>query len=157
MSQVIETEEHTVRIHIDEKALESPNPTTGSALYDLGHVQHGLELFHEVDGNREDKGIANDGSEIRLHQDAHFHIGLPVAKAYLIIVNAEQKEVHKKELTYLEVVALAFPNPAVGNGTVYTVTYKKAAGHPHQGSLVPGGTVEVKDGTIFHVTPTNKS
>lgn len=157
MSQLVETERYNVRIHIDQKALDSPNPTTGSALYELGRVQPGLELFREVDGNREDKGIVNDGSEIRLHQDAHFHSGLPVAKAYLIVVNAEQKEVHKKELTYLEAVALAFPSPAVGNGTIYTVTYKKAAGHPHQGSLVPGGIVEVKDGTILHVTPTNKS
>jgi hypothetical protein len=30
---------HQVRIHIDQKPHESPNPTTGEALYKLGHVQ----------------------------------------------------------------------------------------------------------------------
>ena len=29
-------------IHIDQKPYESPNPTTGEALYKLGHVQPGL-------------------------------------------------------------------------------------------------------------------
>jgi hypothetical protein len=40
---------------------------------------------------------------------------------------------------------------------IYTVTYKKAVAPMHQGSLVAGGTVEVKNGTIFNVTETDKS
>jgi hypothetical protein len=41
---------HQVRIHIDEKPYESPNPTTGEALYKLGSVQPGYDLFREVRG-----------------------------------------------------------------------------------------------------------
>jgi hypothetical protein len=52
----MENHEHKnqVRIHIDQKPYESPNPTTGEALYKLGHVQPGLELFREVKGDKED-------------------------------------------------------------------------------------------------------
>lgn len=49
-----------VRVHIDEKPYESPNPTTGEALYKLSHVQPGYDLFREVKGDREDPIIEND-------------------------------------------------------------------------------------------------
>ena len=51
------THHDKVRIHIDQKAHESPNPTTGEALYSLGGIMAGLELYREVNGNREDKPI----------------------------------------------------------------------------------------------------
>ena len=145
------------RIHIDQHLYESPNPTTGSALYALGKVAPGLELFREVEGDREDAGVPNDGTLIHLRQDAHFHSGAPVEKVYHIIVNLEPREVRKKVLTFWEVVALAYPNPPKGPNIVYTVTYRRAAGPVHQGSLVEGGTVEIKNGTIFSVTQTDKS
>ena len=44
---------HHMRIHIDQKEYESPNPTTGEALYILGNVQPGLELYREVRGDKE--------------------------------------------------------------------------------------------------------
>ena len=42
----MQEEEHTrtVRIHIDEHRYESPNPTTGAALYQLGHIAASLDL-----------------------------------------------------------------------------------------------------------------
>jgi hypothetical protein len=157
MIQQIEGSGTQARIHIDQHLYESPNPTTGAALYMLAHVPTGLELFLEVDGNREDAAVPNDSTSIHLHQDAHFHSGAPVNKVYHIIVNLERKEERKKQLTFWDVVALAFPNPPIGPNMVYTVTYRKAAGPMHQGSLVDGGTVEIKDGTIFSVTQTDKS
>jgi len=65
--------EHEVRIHIDRKPYESPNPTTGAALYVLGKVQAGYELFKEVHGDREDEPIANNASIVHLKEDEHFY------------------------------------------------------------------------------------
>lgn len=157
MNRQVETVGAQARIHIDQHAYESPNPTTGSALYALGKVAPGLELFREVEGDHEDAGVPNDGTAIHLRQDAHFHSGAPVAKVYHIIVNLEPKEVNKRVLTFWEVVTLAYPNPPTGPNIVYTVTYRKAVAPMHQGSLVEGGTVEIKNGTIFSVTQTDKS
>ncbi len=56
---------HEVRIHIDQTRHQSPNPTTGSALYALGMVKPGFELFREVGGDRRrsvGKERAGDGS-----------------------------------------------------------------------------------------------
>ena len=64
-----------VRIHIDQHRYESPNPTTGEALYLLGKVASGSDLYREVEGNREDQPVWDDGEEIHLHEDEHFHSG----------------------------------------------------------------------------------
>ena len=48
---------HEVKIFIDQQAYHSPNPTTGAALYSLGKVEPGLDLFREVTGDREDPDV----------------------------------------------------------------------------------------------------
>jgi hypothetical protein len=50
---------HDVRIHIDQKAYQSPNPTTGADLYELGHVPEGKVLYKEVQADQEDKLVRN--------------------------------------------------------------------------------------------------
>lgn len=75
---------------------------------------------------------------------------------YEIIVNGEQKIVDSDIVTYEQVVTLAYPTPPAP-GTRFTVTFRNAK-EPHEGSLAPGGSVEVKkEGTIFNVKATNKS
>jgi hypothetical protein len=54
---------HEVRIHIDQQPYDSPNPTSGEALYVLAKVPFGLELFRELAGDREDPEVPN-GTEI---------------------------------------------------------------------------------------------
>ena len=146
---------HEVKIFIDQEAYPSPNPTTGSALYVLGKVEPGMELFREVTGDREDPEVPNGPEVVHLKEDEHFHSGKP--KVYHIIVNGQQKNVTTKTVSYEEIVKLAFPDPITGPNIIYTVGYEDG---PHQnpsGSLMPGGTVKVKDGMIFDVTPTDKS
>lgn len=73
-----------------------------------------------------------------------------------IIVNAQQKTVPSREVSYTEVVNLAFPVPPTPD-TTFTVTYRNAV-EPKEGSLVEGQSVKVKEtGTIFNVRATNKS
>ena len=68
---------HHLRIHIDEKPYESPNPTTGDALYTLGHVPTGLVLYREARGDKEDPPIPHGPEKIHLTEDEHFHSGPP--------------------------------------------------------------------------------
>ena len=53
--------------------MTSPNPTTHAALYVLGKVQAGYELFKEVQGDHEDEAIPNDAGTIHLKEDQHFY------------------------------------------------------------------------------------
>jgi hypothetical protein len=147
--------EYEVRIHIDDRRYESPNPTTGTALYALGEVAAGLELYREVQGNREDTPIDNGPETVHLKEDDHFHSGLP--KTYKIYVNGQEKTVTTKKVTFEQIVTLAFPNPPSGENILFTVGYEDGPHVNPMGSLMPGGKVKVKDGMIFNVTPTDKS
>jgi hypothetical protein len=144
-----------IRVHIDQNPYNSPNPTTGAALYALAGIHHGLELFREVEGNQEDDLVANDHNRVDLKLDQHFHSGKE--RKFRIVVNLEEKIVTKRVLTFWEVVRLAYPPSADGPNVVYTITYKRAAGAHHEGTLDDGQSVEVKNGTIFNVRRTDRS
>lgn len=74
-----------------------------------------------------------------------------------IIVNGREKTVRKKELTFDELVALAFEDPPTGEFICFTITYRKGQGNQPEGTLIEGESVKVKKGMIFNVTATDKS
>ena len=74
-----------------------------------------------------------------------------------IIVNGRKKIWEKKEISYEEVIVLAFGSYTDDPNIVYTVTYAKGDKPKHEGSLNKGESVKVKDGMIFNATQTNKS
>ena len=78
-------------------------------------------------------------------------------KDVTIVVNGRQKVVTAKEMTFADIVALAFDNPATGPNVVFTITYRRGHGEKPEGTLVEGESVKIKDGMIFNVTETSKS
>ncbi len=73
---------------------------------------------------------------------------------YTIIVNGREKKVSQDNLTFEQIVALAFENPPSGPNVVITVTYKSRG---KEGSLLPGQSVAIQNGMIFNVKATDKS
>jgi hypothetical protein len=78
-------------------------------------------------------------------------------REYKIVVNAREKLVHQDQLTYDDVVALAVNPVPTDPSVLFTIIYTKAHSHPADGKLVKGGSVTIKNGTTFNVTPTSKS
>jgi hypothetical protein len=79
-------------------------------------------------------------------------------KTVTIVINGRQKTVPKNDdLTFEEVIALAFENPPTGDGIQYTVQYTRGHGQKPAGTLVEGQSVKVKEGMEFDVTSTNRS
>lgn len=74
-----------------------------------------------------------------------------------IIVNGRERIVTSEEISFKEVLELAFNPVPSGPNWEFTVTYRDGAGRPPDGSLRPGGEVKVKDGTVFNATATDKS
>ena len=80
-----------------------------------------------------------------------------------IIVNGREKVVSSSELSpdgelsFDQVVRLAFDPPPSGPGIVFTVSYRNGAGRPPDGRLVAGKSVKIQDGTVFNVSFTDKS
>jgi len=78
-------------------------------------------------------------------------------REFTIIVNGRKREVSTDDVSYVEIVQLAYGNnPPSGPNIVITVTYRNAE-DGKQGTLAPGETVEIKNGTIFDVRATDKS
>ncbi len=76
---------------------------------------------------------------------------------FTIVVNGREKTVTGKELSFAQLVALAFDTPPTGDNIIFTITYRRGQGEKPEGSLVEGETVKIKKGMIFNVTATDKS
>ena len=74
-----------------------------------------------------------------------------------LIVNGEEKEWNSKEISFEQVVVLAFDSISNNPNICYTVTYKRGPGQNREGSMVKGDVVRVKNKMVFNVTSTDKS
>ncbi len=76
---------------------------------------------------------------------------------FSIVINGELAVLPHREVSYTEVVAIAYPVPPSPE-TTYRVTFRNAMEPRHEGILVDGEIVEVKEaGTKFNVSATGKS
>jgi hypothetical protein len=65
--------DHDVPIHIDKQNPTSPSHTTGAALYVLGSVATGYDLYRETRGQGDDELIRNDDSPVEVKPGEHFY------------------------------------------------------------------------------------
>lgn len=122
-------------------------PDLEHALDDLKTAERHLALAHEVEHRAENeiRKAEHEIEEALAHRETE------------IIVNSRPREIPGKVAGFEQVVQLAFPGAAADQNTVYSMTYRHAAAHPHAGELGPGGKVKVKNGTVFNVTRTVRS
>jgi hypothetical protein len=78
-------------------------------------------------------------------------------KALEIFVNSRSKTVTGKEISYTDVVKLAFADAFQNPNTIYTVTYRYADGNKAGGSMVEGDTVKLKKEMQFNVQFSTRS
>ena len=78
-------------------------------------------------------------------------------KGFDIIVNGRTHTVENDEVTFDEVVDLAYPEGGRGELIIYTVLFYEGGGREKEGGLSEGEKVKVKDGTVFNVTRTDRS
>lgn len=62
-----------VPIIINKKERKTPPQTTGAALYLLGEIGAGYDLYSEVKGPGDDQLISNDGTPIQVKPGDHFY------------------------------------------------------------------------------------
>jgi hypothetical protein len=143
---------HLVRIHIDRVAYESPNPTTGEALYALADIPRHEKLYRQVEGDAEDEMIPRDETVVHLTVDEHFYS----QKVFEILVNGDDHEIDTKEITYARVVELYLGSGGKPSNE-YLVKYSHGPAENPSGTLAPGQKVRVKDGMRFRVAGTGES
>ena len=74
-----------------------------------------------------------------------------------IIVNGTPHPVPGDEVSFDQVVDIAYPDGGRGPLITYTVNFYNGAGRPAEGKLIEGQDAKVKDGTVFNVTRTDRS
>ena len=102
-------------------------------------------------------GQTLDSEEYRVSKDNHKD--RPDDKTFSIIVNGRPTQVpsERDELSFDELVDLAFDDPARGPQIVFTITFREAGGRVPEGELDEGQRLKVRDGTIVNVTRTDQS
>lgn len=78
------------------------------------------------------------------------------AKETTIIVNGREKSVGGKEISFEQVVALAYDPIPAGPTIEVTVTFRKGE-NGKQGALVAGEQVKLHKDMVFNVVVTDKS
>ena len=73
-----------------------------------------------------------------------------------VIVNGRVRELARAEITYEQALQLAYDR-AFGRATAVTVTYARAEGPRHEGSLVAGESVRATGGMVLNVVATDRS
>ncbi len=80
-----------------------------------------------------------------------------VRSTTVIIVNAEEKRVDGKRISFEALVKLAFENPPTGPNILITIDYGDGPPANPKGSLKPGESVKIKNRMSFDVTATDRS
>jgi predicted RNase H-like nuclease (RuvC/YqgF family) len=109
------------------------------------------EIKHlEEDVLHEKKEVDNLEKELKELEKLHH-------EDITLLVNSSPKKWDKNEISYEEVVELAFPKHTHNADVVYTITYSNGPERKPSGSLAAGDKVCVKNKMNFNVTPTNRS
>ncbi len=129
---------------------------SGAVLYALAEANDDEAVFLEVPG----------GTDRLIEQEDLIDLDEPGIERFItapkprpeieIIVNARKRIVPGPDVTFEQIVQLAFPGAPEAN-VVFSMTYRHAKSNPHQGELGLGGVVSVKKGTTFNVTRTVQS
>jgi len=146
------------KLTLNDHQLEWGKPAIGGAtLYTLANIGDDEAVFLEVRGGEDRLIEPADLIDLTAPGVERFITAPRPPKTFEIIVNSRPREVDQKQVTFEQVVQLAFPGPHETN-VVFSMTYRHAASTPHAGELGAGGSVEVKKkGTVFNVTRTVQS
>ncbi len=78
-------------------------------------------------------------------------------KVFNIMVNTRPKTFNEKEITFKQVIQLAYDNPEFNDVIEYTVSYSKGEDKKPKGTLTDGESVHLKEGMVFDVERANRS
>ncbi|MDO8381001.1 multiubiquitin domain-containing protein [Phenylobacterium sp.] len=147
--------DRTFNFTIDERGYEWGAPTiTEDELRAISDTPENKALI--LERTDQPDHMIEPGTSVDLDGSGTEHIRTE-QREYEIVVNARKVKVTSRDLTYAQVVALAFNPVPTGPDVIFTVTYRKGPPANPKGTLPEGGTVTIKNGMIFVVTQTNRS
>lgn len=129
----------------------------GIQIRELGNIPADHDIFLDIKEGWEDDYITDDEVVDLARDGKERFISKPKPTEFIIYVNSREKVWKHAEISFEQVVELAFGpnnnNPNIG----YTVTYSKGYEPKPEGTMVKGSIVRVKNKMIFDATATDKS
>lgn len=145
----------TYAFFVDGLSMKWPRKTiSGGHIRMLARTPQNRELV--LQRGAEPDRVIEDDDLVHLDEHGVEHLTTRV-RSVIIIVNGRRKTVEARELTFEQVVALAFDTPPIGENIVFTVTYTNGPPLRPEGSLIQGQSVPIKNRMVFNVTATDKS
>lgn len=147
-----------LKYSIDGKNFETDKQyIKGSQIRRQGNIPDDYQIFLDNKQPWEDDLIeGNEIVDLARPGKEKFYSKKEVTE-FIIIVNGREKQWCEKNISFKQVVELAFGNYQENPNTVYTVTYAKGPHQNPEGSMVKGDKVFVTNKMVFNVTATNKS
>lgn len=141
------------KLTFNEAQLEWGKPViSGTVLYTLGNVPANYVVYLEVRGGEDRLIEPTDLIDLTAPGIERFFTAPRPVPTYEIIVNSRSRIVNDPQVSFEQVVEMAFPGAQDPNAA-FSMTYRHAALAPRAGELGAGGIVEVKKkGTVFNVT-----
>lgn len=141
--------------YVDGLSMKWPRKTiSGAHIRLLARVSEDSELVLQRT-NEADQVI--EGDELVHLNERGVERLITRPRTITIIVNGRRKTVHTRELSFDQVVALAFDPVPTGDNWVFTVTFTNGLPPRPEGSLIKGQSVPIKNRMVFNVTATDKS
>lgn len=79
-------------------------------------------------------------------------------REHRVIVNGQEHQVAGRDVTYEQILEIAYPDRVIDENTTYVMLYRKAAHKPHEGVLTLGGSVQIRNKeTVFNVDAATRS
>jgi hypothetical protein len=129
---------------------------SGIQVRGLGDVPREDELYLDLPDGWKDDFIEDDEIVDLARPGVEHFISKPKPAEFVIIVNGREKIWNKRQISFEEVVSIAFPNVNYET-SAYTVIYSGGPKQNPKGSMVKGDTVYVTNKMNFNVTATNQS
>lgn len=127
----------------------------GIQIRELGTIPADQDIFLDLKEGWQDDHITDDEVVDLARPGKEHFVSKP--KSRIIFVNSREKQWNKDEISFEQVVVLAFGSYDNNPNKGYTVTYSRGYEPKPEGTMVKGSIVRVKNKMIFDVTATDKS
>lgn len=129
----------------------------GIQIRELGGIPAEQDIFLDIKEGWEDDQILDDEIVDLARPGKERFVSNPKPTEFKIIVNAREKIWNAVDISFEQVVVLAFGSYNNDPNVGYTVTYSRGLNPKPEGTMVKGSIVRVKNKIIFDVTATDKS
>ena len=130
---------------------------SGRDLYSLAKPTTDEAVFLVIRGGEDREILIESDVDLSAPGVERFENAPKRDHTYEIVINGHETVVHQKQLTFEDLVKLAYPGDEPTPNITYSITYRKVASLPHQGELGAGGFVEIQNGSVFNVGRTVQS